>query len=86
MLLAGLIFCLPLAEAAERISPMMAQRLIVVMWTLARELERAADLLASRHEIPGGHTTIYPIEQKSGPHPRFLSIDLSQTRLTSYSL
>jgi len=43
ILLAGLIFCLPLAEAAERISSRLAQRLIVVIELSADDPDEALE-------------------------------------------
>ena len=56
ILVAGLIFCLTLADAAERISPRLAQRLIVVMELAADDPDQALEdldnILESRRMTP----------------------------------
>ena len=56
ILLTGLIFCAPLADAAERISPRLAQRLMVVMELAADDPDKALEdlnnILESRRMTP----------------------------------
>ena len=86
ILLAGLIFCLPLTEAAERISPRLAQRLIVIMDLAAGDpdgaLEDLDNILESRRMTPSDRG--YVVYEKAALLVQQERVDVAKTELETW--